>query len=116
MSAPPSEYVLKVQGISKSFGGLQALQNVDMHVKPGEFHAIIGPNGAGKSTFFNTLTGLLKADAGSIWFDGRNVSGFAPHTLTRLGMGRTFQITRVFHGMTVLENVQMALCAHALQS
>ena len=116
MSAPPSEYVLKVQGISKSFGGLQALQNVDMHVKPGEFHAIIGPNGAGKSTFFNTLTGLLKADEGSIWFDGRNVSGFAPHTLTRLGMGRTFQITRVFHGMTVLENVQMALCAHALQS
>ena len=116
MSATPSEYVLKVQGISKSFGGLQALQNVDMHVKPGEFHAIIGPNGAGKSTFFNTLTGLLKADEGSIWFDGRNVSGFAPHTLTRLGMGRTFQITRVFHGMTVLENVQMALCAHALQS
>ncbi|NBX54957.1 MAG: ATP-binding cassette domain-containing protein, partial [Betaproteobacteria bacterium] len=84
--------MLKVQGISKRFGGLQALQNVEMQVKPGEFHAIIGPNGAGKSTFFNTLTGLLKADEGSIWFDGRNVTGLAPHRLTRLGMGRTFQI------------------------
>ena len=116
MSADNSDFVLKVEGISKRFGGLQALQSVDMHVKPGEFHAIIGPNGAGKSTFFNTLTGLLKADEGHISFDGRNVTGLAPHRLTRLGMGRTFQITRVFHGMTVLENVQVALCAHAQQT
>ena len=116
MSTAATDFVLKVQGISKRFGGLQALQNVEMQVKPGEFHAIIGPNGAGKSTFFNTLTGLLKADDGSIWFDGRNVTGLAPHRLTRLGMGRTFQITRIFHGMTVLENVQVALLAHAQQT
>jgi branched-chain amino acid transport system ATP-binding protein len=116
MSATASPFVLEVRGISKRFGGLQALQGVDMQVKPGEFHAIIGPNGAGKSTFFNTLTGLLKADEGEIHFDGRKVSGLAPHRLTRLGMGRTFQITRVFHGMTVLENVQVALSAHARQT
>ena len=79
MSAGNSDFVLKVEGISKRFGGLQALQSVDMHVNPGEFHAIIGPNGAGKSTFFNTLTGLLKADEGRISFDGRNVTGLAPH-------------------------------------
>ena len=116
MSATASPFVLEARGISKRFGGLQALQNVDMQVKPGEFHAIIGPNGAGKSTFFNALTGLLKADEGEIHFDGRKVSGLAPHRLTRLGMGRTFQITRVFHGMTVLENVQVALSAHARQT
>lgn len=116
MSTSTSPFVLEVRGISKRFGGLQALQGVDMQVKPGEFHAIIGPNGAGKSTFFNTLTGLLKADEGEIHFDGRKVSGLAPHRLTRLGMGRTFQITRVFHGMTVLENVQVALSAHARQT
>ena len=116
MSATASPFVLEARGISKRFGGLQALQNVDMQVKPGEFHAIIGPNGAGKSTFFNALTGLLKADEGEIHFDGRKVSGLAPHQLTRLGMGRTFQITRVFHGMTVLENVQVALSAHARQT
>ena len=116
MSATASPFVLEVRGISKRFGGLQALQSVDMQVKPGEFHAIIGPNGAGKSTFFNTLTGLLKADEGEIHFDGRKVSGLAPHRLTRLGMGRTFQITRVFHGMTVLENVQVALSADARQT
>ena len=116
MSAVATDFILRVQGISKRFGGLQALHNVDMEVKPGEFHAIIGPNGAGKSTFFNTLTGLLKADEGQIWFGGRNVSGMEPHRLTQLGMGRTFQITRVFHGLTVLENVQVALAAHARQS
>jgi len=116
MSTQPNSFVLKVQGVSKRFGGLQALQSVDMHVKPGEFHAIIGPNGAGKSTFFNTLTGLLKPDEGNIWLDGRNVTGLSPHRLTRLGMGRTFQITRVFHGMTVLENVQVALSANAQQN
>jgi branched-chain amino acid transport system ATP-binding protein len=116
MSGSGSEFVLEVRGISKRFGGLQALQSVQMQVSPGEFHAIIGPNGAGKSTFFNALTGLLQADEGEIRFEGRSISHLAPHQRTRLGMGRTFQITRVFHAMTVLENVQVALCAHAGQS
>ena len=111
-----SETILKVAGVSKRFGGLQALSDVGIHIQRGQVYGLIGPNGAGKSTFFNTLTGLLKADEGRISFDGRNVTGLAPHRLTRLGMGRTFQITRVFHGMTVLENVQVALCAHAQQT
>lgn len=108
--------VLSVDGISKRFGGLQALQGVHMRIKRGEFHAIIGPNGAGKSTFFNTLTGLLQADEGRIVFEGRNVNRVPPHRRTQLGMGRTFQITRVFRSMTVLENVQVALMAQARQS
>ncbi len=117
MSESPTEpLILWVDGISKRFGGLQALQGVQMRIKPGDFHAIIGPNGAGKSTFFNTLTGLLQADEGRIVFDGQNVSGFAPHRRTRLGMGRTFQITRVFGAMSVLENVQVALMAQARQT
>jgi ABC-type branched-subunit amino acid transport system ATPase component len=117
MSGDPSEpLILWVDGISKRFGGLQALQGVDMRVKRGAFHAIIGPNGAGKSTFFNTLTGLLQADGGRIIFDGQNVSSYLPHRRTRLGMGRTFQITRVFRTMSVLENVQVALMAQARQT
>ncbi|MEO8546362.1 MAG: ABC transporter ATP-binding protein [Burkholderiaceae bacterium] len=108
--------MLSVDGISKRFGGLQALQGVHMRIKRGEFHAIIGPNGAGKSTFFNTLTGLLQADEGRIVFEGRNVNRVPPHRRTQLGMGRTFQITRVFRSMTVLENVQVALMAQARQT
>ncbi len=108
--------VLSVDGISKRFGGLQALQGVHMKIKRGDFHAIIGPNGAGKSTFFNTLTGLLQADEGRIVFEGRNVNRVPPHRRTQLGMGRTFQITRVFRSMTVLENVQVALMAQARQT
>lgn len=108
--------ILWVDGISKRFGGLQALDGVHMRVKPGAFHAIIGPNGAGKTTFFNTLTGLLRADEGRIVFDGRDVGGLAPHHRTRIGMGRTFQITRVFRDMNALENVQVALMAQARQT
>ncbi|MEO7938519.1 MAG: ABC transporter ATP-binding protein [Burkholderiaceae bacterium] len=117
MSGPTTgTLVLSVDGISKRFGGLQALQSVHMTIKRGDFHAIIGPNGAGKSTFFNTLTGLLQADEGRIVFEGRNVSRAPPHQRTQLGMGRTFQITHVFRSMTVLENVQVALMAQARQT
>ena len=116
MSKAIGDVILDVHNISLNFGGVKALSDISFNVREHEIRAIIGPNGAGKSTFFNTLTGLLKADEGRISFDGRNVTGLAPHRLTRLGMGRTFQITRVFHGMTVLENVQVALCAHAQQT
>lgn len=116
MKKGSSDFILKVQGLSKSFGGLKALQEVDMQVRAGEFHAIIGPNGAGKSTFFNTLTGFLQADQGEIWFDGRLTSGMQPHRLTRMGIGRTFQITRIFPTMTVLENLQATYIAHTHQN
>jgi len=115
MTPLTDRFILNVQGVSKSFGGLKALQGVDLQVKTGEFHAIIGPNGAGKSTFFNVLTGLLRPDQGQIWINGVSTAGFAPHRLIRLGVGRTFQITRIFPSMSVLENLQVALIAHRHQ-
>ena len=108
-----SEPILRVESLAKRFGGLEALGGVDLAVARGEFRAIIGPNGAGKSTFFNTMTGLLRPDRGRVIFEGRDVTGEAPHRLVRRGVGRTFQITSVFHDLSALENVQIALLAHA---
>jgi branched-chain amino acid transport system ATP-binding protein len=108
-----SEPILRVESLAKRFGGLEALGGVSLTVAPGEFRAIIGPNGAGKSTFFNTMTGLLRPDAGRVVFEGGDVTGEPPHRLVRRGVARTFQITSVFHDLTALENVQIALLAHA---
>jgi len=110
MSAEP---ILRVESLAKRFGGLQALGGVDLSVERGEFRAIIGPNGAGKSTFFNTMTGLLRPDSGRVSFEGREITGEPPHILARQGVGRTFQITSVFHDLSALENVQVSLLAHA---
>ena len=110
------EPILRVEALGKRFGGLHALSDVDLSVARGEFRAIIGPNGAGKSTFFNTITGLLRPDSGRVIFEGRDVAGKPPHHLVRQGMGRTFQITSVFQDLSVLENVQVALLAHARRS
>jgi branched-chain amino acid transport system ATP-binding protein len=107
------EPILRVESLAKRFGGLQALGGVDLTVAHGEFRAIIGPNGAGKSTFFNAMTGVLRPDSGRVTFEGREVTGEPPHVLARNGVGRTFQITSVFHDLTALENVQVALLAHA---
>ena len=104
------------ESLAKRFGGLRALDGVDLAVEPGEFRAIIGPNGAGKSTFFNVMTGLLPADSGRVRFEGRDVTGSTPHLLARMGVGRTFQITSIFHDLTALENVQVSLLAHARQA
>ena len=111
-----SEPILRIEGLAKRFGGLEALGGVNLSVSPGDFRAIIGPNGAGKSTFFNTMTGLLKPDAGRVVFEGHDVTGEPPHRLARRGVARTFQITSVFADLTALENVQVALLAHARQS
>jgi branched-chain amino acid transport system ATP-binding protein len=108
-----SDPILRVEGLAKRFGGLEALGGVDLNVAKGDFRAIIGPNGAGKSTFFNTMTGLLRPDAGRVVFEGRDVTGEPPHRLARRGVARTFQITSVFHDLTALENVQVSLLAHA---
>ena len=104
--------VLQVKGLSKSFDGLDAVSNVSFDVNRGELLAIIGPNGAGKTTCFNMLMGQLKPTAGSVHFDGRDITGLAPRTIWRLGVGRTFQITGTYASMTVVENVQMALLSH----
>ena len=113
MMGATGEPILRVTALAKRFGGLNALGGVELSVAAGEFRAIIGPNGAGKSTFFNTITGLLRPDSGRVIFEGRDVAGSAPHLLVRQGMGRTFQITSVFADLTVLENLQVALLAHA---
>ena len=107
--------LLTVSGLSKSFGGVRAVDNVAFTVAPGELLALIGPNGAGKSTCFNMLNGQLKSDSGSVNLKGRELTGLKPREVWRLGVGRTFQITATFSSMTVRENVQVALLSHANQ-
>ena len=104
--------LLQVTALSKSFGGVRAVDNVSFEVAAGELLALIGPNGAGKSTCFNMLNGQLASDAGSIKLDGRSISGMQPREVWRMGVGRTFQITATFSSMTVRENVQVALLSH----
>jgi len=104
--------LLKVSALSKAFGGIIAVSNVDFELGAGEILALIGPNGAGKTTCFNMLGGQLRPDRGSIRLDGRELVGLRPREIWRLGVGRTFQITATFASMTVRENVQMALISH----
>jgi len=104
--------VLTVQGISKSFGGVRAVDGVDFSVAAGELLALIGPNGAGKTTCFNMLNGQLRPDNGRIVLEGRDITSLMPREVWRLGVGRTFQITQTYGSMTVLENLQMALISH----
>jgi len=104
--------VLQIEGLRKHFGGVQAVNGVDLAVPPGDLRAIIGPNGAGKTTLFNLITGDLAHDHGTIRFDGEEVSGLPPHRLYRRGMARTFQITSIFRRLTALENVQTACLSH----
>ena len=107
-----SDSVLIVEGLSRNFGGVQAVNDVNLTVPAGQMRAVIGPNGAGKSTFFNLLTGYIPCNAGRILFRGKDVTGMPPHSLCRLGLGRTFQINSIFASATVLENAQVALFAH----
>jgi len=105
-----AEPVLEVHGLTKDFGGLHALQGIDLTVREGEVLGLIGPNGSGKTTFFNVLTGLHPASGGTIRFlDHPDISRLAPHRITRLGIARTFQNQRLFNQMTVLENVLAGL-------
>jgi ABC-type branched-subunit amino acid transport system ATPase component len=105
--------LLEARGLSRSFGGLRAVAGLDLTVAPGEMLGLIGPNGAGKTTVFNLLSGFLAPDSGDVRFNGRSIVGLAPHAICRLGLARTFQITRPFARMTVLENVRVgALARH----
>jgi branched-chain amino acid transport system ATP-binding protein len=103
------EPALRLAGLGKSFGGLQALHNIDLRLQPGERHAIIGPNGAGKTTLFNVITGLLPASTGRVLLFGEDVTGWPSQRRTALGMARTFQITSLFPKLTVLDNVLLAV-------
>ncbi len=97
--------MLAARELSKRFGGLVAVDRVSFEVFEGTIHAVIGPNGAGKSTLFNLLTGFDAADAGDVLFEGRSISGLRPHQIVRRGIARTFQTTRLFDEMSVLDNV-----------
>ena len=101
-----------MRGLSKAYGGVQAVRDVSFSVQAGEVVAMIGPNGAGKTTCFDMLNGQLAPDAGEIRLGQTSLAGLAPHRIWRLGVGRTFQITATFGSMSVRENVQMALLSH----
>jgi branched-chain amino acid transport system ATP-binding protein len=97
--------LLELRNVSKAFGGLTVIDELDIDVNEGEIVSVIGPNGAGKTTLFNLVTGLYRPDSGEIAFEGRNVLGLAPHRVAKLGIARTFQTLRLFLNMTVQENV-----------
>jgi len=100
--------VLETTGLTKQFGELLAVDNVDLAVERGEFRSVIGPNGAGKTTLFNCVTGAMTPTSGTVRFDGADVTGLPPHERVRRGLGRSFQITNIFGGLTVRENVRLA--------
>jgi branched-chain amino acid transport system ATP-binding protein len=117
-AAPTSAPVplLDVRGLAKSFRGLKALSNYDLRLAAGTIHGVIGPNGAGKTTLFHVLSGFLKPSAGSIAFDGRDITGSPAYRVARLGMARTFQNIRLFGNLPVIDNVKVGLQVHARRS
>ena len=107
-----TEALLEVRRLTKSFGAMMVSAQIDLTVAAGEIHAVIGPNGAGKTTLIAQLAGELKADAGTIHFLGRDITPLPVHRRARLGIARSFQITSIFQGFSVLDNVALALQAH----
>ena len=99
---------LVVKGLAKSFGDFRAVQELAFELTPGHVHSLIGPNGAGKTTAFNCISGFLRPDGGSVSLNGKDVTGWAPHRLVAAGLARTFQITKIFGELSVLENVALA--------
>jgi branched-chain amino acid transport system ATP-binding protein len=106
-----TDFALQLDGVSKYFGGLQAVGNVSLAVRPGERRALIGPNGAGKTTLFNLISGSLPVSTGAISFFGRDVTGAPTHRRAAQGLARTFQITNLFADLTVLDNCLLAIQA-----
>ncbi|MGN6430876.1 MAG: ABC transporter ATP-binding protein [Gaiellaceae bacterium] len=104
--------LLELRDVTKSFGGLRVVDQLNLHVDDGEIVSVIGPNGAGKTTVFNLITGIFHPDSGDIVFEGERISGLSPHRITQRGVARTFQTLRLFLNMTVLENVMAAEYGH----
>jgi neutral amino acid transport system ATP-binding protein len=107
--------LLEVHGVSKAFGGNQALADCFVDVEEGKITGLIGPNGSGKTTLFNVITGYEKVDAGSITYNGLNITNASPERVFGMGIGRTFQLTRIFPRLTVLENMHVAAQRHTLR-
>jgi ABC-type branched-subunit amino acid transport system ATPase component len=108
--------ILELRGVSKSFGGLNVIDELDVAVYPGEIVSVIGPNGAGKTTLFNLITGIYRPDAGDILFENDSIVGLPPHKITNRGLARTFQTLRLFLNMSVKENVMAATYGHTRAS
>jgi branched-chain amino acid transport system ATP-binding protein len=106
--------VLETRDLSKYFGGLHAVEGVNLQIHEGHLHSIIGPNGAGKTTLFNVLSGVLKPTHGRVFLRGQDITDYPPHKIASLGIGRSYQITNIFPSLTVFENVRLA--AQALGS
>ena len=100
--------VLRTEALTRKFGEKVAVSKVDLSVKQGTCHAVVGPNGAGKSTLFNLICGVLKPTSGRILLEGKETTGFPPHRMAKLGVGRSFQVLSIFSNLTVLENVRIA--------
>jgi branched-chain amino acid transport system ATP-binding protein len=100
--------VLKLSSVSKRFGGLVAVDRLDLAVPKGQVKSVIGPNGAGKTTLFNLICGAIAPDSGEILFDDRKINGLTPYKLCRLGMARSFQVTNIFQGLSVYENIRIS--------
>ncbi len=113
MTPVPQQPILQITDLCKRFGGVLATDHVTLDVLPGEVHALIGPNGAGKTTLISQLSGLLKPDSGRIEFKGKNLTGKPAHKFAGAGLARSFQITSLFADMTLLQNVALAVQAHA---
>jgi branched-chain amino acid transport system ATP-binding protein len=103
----PNSAVLSLDRISKSFGGLQVLADIDLTLEEEEIMGLIGPNGAGKSTLFNVITSLYKPDKGDVYLEGQKITGLAPHKICHMGIARTYQLVKAFLKMTVFENVMV---------
>jgi branched-chain amino acid transport system ATP-binding protein len=116
LGGPSGGSLLQVRGVSKSFRGLKALVDYDLDLPAGTIHGVIGPNGAGKTTLFHVLSGFLRPTAGSITFDGRDITGSPSYRVARLGIARTFQNIRLFDDQSVIDNVMVGLQANAKRS
>jgi len=108
-SAPPGPPLLETRGLCRNFGALAAARDIDFRLEAGARHAVIGPNGAGKTTLVNLLTGVIRPTAGAVLLKGRDITGVVQAERVKLGIARTFQINRLFRGLSVLENVYMAV-------
>lgn len=105
---PEAPVILETRDLSRYFGGLHAVEGVNLAVRAGHLHSIIGPNGAGKTTLFNLLSGALKPTRGHVLLNGQDITPFPPHRIAHLGLGRSYQITNIFPTLTVFENVRLA--------